>query len=157
MGLCCLSDRPRSEEAVQSRSEPTKLSGARMPEQRRAGQLVNNKIKPQNQLCLATWVTYTCVALLVDWSLLGTFRVRTYPSGKALVHWYICRSHPTEWLYRCAQSFGFFFRNAEFSFSKLQLEGGMWLSSTHIMQMTWKQNKESHKAITRRKFRYSRN
>ena len=38
MGLCCLSDRLGSEEAVRShRSEATKLSGAQMPEQRRAG------------------------------------------------------------------------------------------------------------------------
>ena len=41
--ICGLSDRSGSEGAVQShRSKATKLSGARMPEQRRAGQLVLN-------------------------------------------------------------------------------------------------------------------
>ena len=42
--ICGLSNRPGSEEAERSqRSEATKLSQARMPEQRRAGQLVKNK------------------------------------------------------------------------------------------------------------------
>ena len=44
--ICGLSERPGSEEAERTqrsqRSEATKLSGARMPEQRRAGQLVMN-------------------------------------------------------------------------------------------------------------------
>ena len=48
MGLFVgLSDRPGSKEAERRhRSEATKLSGARMPEQRRAGQLVCHKTVP---------------------------------------------------------------------------------------------------------------
>ena len=44
--ICGLSDRSGSEGAERShlRSEATKLSGARMPEQRRAGQLVGYEI-----------------------------------------------------------------------------------------------------------------
>ena len=35
-----------------------------------------------------------------------------------------------------------FFGKAKFSFSKFHLKEAMRLSSTHVMQMTWKQNKQ---------------
>ena len=56
-------------------------------------------------------------------------------------HLYIPRSHPTECVYCSAQSFCFFGK-AKFFFTSFNLmKEAMWLSSTHVMKMTWKQNR----------------
>ena len=57
-------------------------------------------------------------------------------------HLYILRSHPTECVYCSAQSFCFL-EKQNFLFTSFNLKEAMRLSSTHVMKMTWKQNKQS--------------
>ena len=49
-----------------------------------------------------------------------------------------------------------FFGKANFSFYKFNLKEAMRLSSTHVMKMSWKQNKQSQKAVRRQNVQYSR-
>ena len=70
-------------------------------------------------------------------------------------HRYIPRGHPTECVYCSAQSFCFL-EKQNFLFTSFNLKEAMQLSSTHIMKMTWKQNKESQKAFRRQNVQYSR-
>ena len=70
-------------------------------------------------------------------------------------HLYIPRSHPTECVYCSAQSFCFL-EKQNFLFTSFNLKEAMRLSSTHVMKMTWKQNKQSQKACRRQNFQYSR-
>ena len=57
-------------------------------------------------------------------------------------HLYIPRSHPTECVYCSAQSFCFL-EKQNFLYTSFNLKEAMRLSSTHVMKMTWKQNKQS--------------
>ena len=70
-------------------------------------------------------------------------------------HLYINRSHPTECVYCSAQSFCFL-EKQNFPFTSFNLKEAMRLSSTHVMKMTWKQNKQSQKAFRRQNVQYSR-
>ena len=70
-------------------------------------------------------------------------------------HLYIPRSHPTECVYCSAQSFCFL-EKQNFLFTSFNLKEAMRLSSTHVMKMTWKQNKQSQKAFRRQNVQYSR-
>ena len=63
-------------------------------------------------------------------------------------HLYISRSHPTDCVYCSAQSFCFL-EKQNFLFTSFNLKEAMRLSSTHVMKMTWKQNKQSQKAFRR--------
>ena len=57
-------------------------------------------------------------------------------------HLYIPRSHPTECVYCSAQSFCFL-EKQNFLFTSFNFKKATWmrLSSTHVMKMTWKQNR----------------
>ena len=70
-------------------------------------------------------------------------------------HLYIPRSHPTECVYCSAQSFCFL-EKQNFLFTSFNLKEAMRLSSTHVMKMIWKQNKQSQKAFRRQNLQYSR-
>ena len=70
-------------------------------------------------------------------------------------HLYFPRSHPTECVYCSAQSFCFL-EKQNFLFTSFNLKEAMRLSSTHVMKMTWKQNKQSQKAFRRQNVQYSR-
>ena len=70
-------------------------------------------------------------------------------------HLYIPRSHPTECVYCSAQSFCFLAKQT-FLFTNFNLKDAMRLSSTHVMKMTWKQYKQSQKALRRQNVQYSR-
>ena len=70
-------------------------------------------------------------------------------------HLYIPRSHPTKCVYCSAQSFCFLWKQ-NFLFTSFNLKEAMRLSSTHVMKMTWKQNKQSQKAFRRQSVQYSR-
>ena len=70
-------------------------------------------------------------------------------------HLYIPRSHPTECFYCSSQSFCFL-EKQNFLFTSFNLKEAMRLSSTHVMKMTWKQNKQSQKAFRRQNVQYSR-
>ena len=72
-------------------------------------------------------------------------------------HLYIPHSHPTECVYCSAQSFCFLEKqNFLFTSFNVNLKEAMRLSSTHVMKMTWKQNKQSQKAFRRQNVQYSR-
>ena len=70
-------------------------------------------------------------------------------------HLYIPRSHPTECVYCSAQSFCFL-EKQNFLFTSFNLKEAMRLSSTNVMKMTWKQNKQSQKAFRRQNLQCSR-
>ena len=70
-------------------------------------------------------------------------------------HLYIPRSHRTECVYCSDQSFCFL-EKQNFLFTSFNLKEAMRLSSTHVMKMTWKQNKQSQKAFRRQNVQYSR-
>ena len=52
--------------------------------------------------------------------------------------------------------FFFFLEKQNFLFTSFNLKEAMRLSSTHVMKMTWKQNKQSQKAFRRQNVQYSR-
>ena len=58
-------------------------------------------------------------------------------------------------VYCSAQSFCFL-EKQNFLFTSFNLKEAMRLSSTHVMKMTWKQNKQSQKAFRRQNVQYSR-
>ena len=70
-------------------------------------------------------------------------------------HLYIPRSHPTECVYCSAQSICFS-EKQNFLCTSFNLKEAMRLSSTHVMKMTWKQNKQSQKAFRRQNVQHSR-